>query len=616
PLSDNVNISTMSLADSPDGVFRPEDKAYKMLFGASTDESNSFEEFFNEDMYKLDGNDEESKEQDFFGNNVFNGDQYKPPSLTVLSNEQNSPPQPWREGVWCLRQREQHPGLMVEKTRRSETKRQSPMRTMDVVNQQTQRAPAPAYLDVNFLGRTKRYATSPHAGSMDSPSYQHPSFHREATLSPSPMYSQLPTSLGTGHGDTSAWQQDFQNFHIRLPYEPPLPSPSLHPPSTFRMQDSQAVSARQMNSARMAENHGVALSPRLQASQGEGYYSGVIDPFLFETHEHQQSPSHYESLSPRHPHAHTRGPLSMHSPSSGSVPSSGSSHYSHEARSQTSNTSIDMHSQPVYSPPTILSHPPLPMLEPEETYPVLAAPKPQRIPHPILQQPIHAPLAGLGIRYPELDQMNQAVLYEPHTYTMQDSTTVGMALPYPPPARPAPGPMSSYPPLPPPPSYVFTDHSPFTTPRKQRRSPSRSPSPPISPTNISPRRNPRRSPTRTVTDYTHSRRKSIHKSGPIKDNSTQEPLPSPRARSSSRPPRTPKGPKTPTGGAQLVDFVNFTPADAGKLMNDVAPSGSSKTRARRELEAREKRKKLSEAALKAVKVAGGDVAVFEKAIFA
>jgi len=34
------------------------------------------------------------------------------------------------------------------------------------------------------------------------------------------------------------------------------------------------------------------------------------------------------------------------------------------------------------------------------------------------------------------------------------------------------------------------------------------------------------------------------------------------------------------------------------------------------LEAREKRKKLSEAALKAVKVAGGDVAVFEKAIFA
>ncbi|KIW56415.1 hypothetical protein PV05_05080 [Exophiala xenobiotica] len=610
----------MSLADSPDGMFRPEDKAFKMLFGASTDEGNSFEEFFNEDMYKLDGNDEENKEQahhseDFFGNGGFNGDQYKLPSLTLRSNEQNSPTQPWREGVWCLRQRGQHSALMVEKTRRSETKRPSPMQTMDVVNQYTQRAPAPASLDVNFLGRTKRYATSPHAGSIDSPSYSHPPFHREATLSPSPMYCQLPTSLKAGHGETSTWQQDFQNFHICLPYEPRLQSPSLHSPSTIRMQDQQAVSTRQMNSARMAENHGVALSPRLQALR-EGYYSGAIDPFVFETQELQQSPSHYEPLSPRHPRANTHGPLSMHSPSSGSVPSSGSSHHSYEARSQTSNTSVDMHSQPVYSPPTILSHPPLPTLEPEETYPVLAAPNPQRIPHPILQQPIHAPLAGLGIRYPELDQMSQAVLYEPQTYTMQDSATVGMALPYPPPARPAPGALSSYPPLPPPPSYVFSDHSPFTTPRKQRRSPSRSPSPPISPTNISPRRNPRRSPTRTVTDYTHSRRKSIHKSGPIKDNTTQEPLPTPRARSSSRPPRTPKGPKTPTGGGQLVDFVNFTPADSAKLMNDVAPSGSSKTRARRELEAREKRKKLSEAALKAVKVAGGDVAVFEKAIFA
>ena len=64
----------------------------------------------------------------------------------------------------------------------------------------------------------------------------------------------------------------------------------------------------------------------------------------------------------------------------------------------------------------------------------------------------------------------------------------------------------------------------------------------------------------------------------------------------------------------MIDFVNFTPKDSAKLLSDVAPSGSSKTRARRELEAREKRKKLSEAALKAVRVAGGDVSVFEKAI--
>jgi hypothetical protein len=48
----------------------------------------------------------------------------------------------------------------------------------------------------------------------------------------------------------------------------------------------------------------------------------------------------------------------------------------------------------------------------------------------------------------------------------------------------------------------------------------------------------------------------------------------------------------------------------------VAPSGSSKTRARREAEAKEKRKKLSEAALKAVSIAGGDVEAVKKAILA
>ena len=60
-----------------------------------------------------------------------------------------------------------------------------------------------------------------------------------------------------------------------------------------------------------------------------------------------------------------------------------------------------------------------------------------------------------------------------------------------------------------------------------------------------------------------------------------------------------------------MDFVNFTPKDSAKLLNDVAPSGSSKTRARREQEARDKRRRLSEAAVKVVrraaKAAGGNV---------
>lgn len=54
-------------------------------------------------------------------------------------------------------------------------------------------------------------------------------------------------------------------------------------------------------------------------------------------------------------------------------------------------------------------------------------------------------------------------------------------------------------------------------------------------------------------------------------------------------------------------FVNFTPSDGSLLMTGVAPSGSSKTKARREKEAQERRRRLSEAALKAVAAPGGDV---------
>ena len=61
-----------------------------------------------------------------------------------------------------------------------------------------------------------------------------------------------------------------------------------------------------------------------------------------------------------------------------------------------------------------------------------------------------------------------------------------------------------------------------------------------------------------------------------------------------------------------VGFVNFTPDDSKKILTGVAPSGSSKTKARREKEAAEKRRKLSQAAVKAVLEAGGDVRSLEE----
>lgn len=70
-----------------------------------------------------------------------------------------------------------------------------------------------------------------------------------------------------------------------------------------------------------------------------------------------------------------------------------------------------------------------------------------------------------------------------------------------------------------------------------------------------------------------------------------------------------KSPKTTGGG--FDNFVNFTAHDSDRILTGVAPSGSSKTKARREQEANEKKRKLSLAALRAIQEAGGDVNAME-----
>ncbi|EAU36479.1 predicted protein [Aspergillus terreus NIH2624] len=79
-------------------------------------------------------------------------------------------------------------------------------------------------------------------------------------------------------------------------------------------------------------------------------------------------------------------------------------------------------------------------------------------------------------------------------------------------------------------------------------------------------------------------------------------------------PKPVRGPSVSPKGSNksvTVSFVNFTPNDSQKILTGVAPSGSSKTKARREQEARDRRRKLSEAALNAVRKAGGDVEALE-----
>ena len=64
--------------------------------------------------------------------------------------------------------------------------------------------------------------------------------------------------------------------------------------------------------------------------------------------------------------------------------------------------------------------------------------------------------------------------------------------------------------------------------------------------------------------------------------------------------------------AGTVGFVNFTPSDSKRILTGVAPSGSSKTKARREKEAADRRRRLNEAAQRAVMEAGGDVSALER----
>lgn len=124
-------------------------------------------------------------------------------------------------------------------------------------------------------------------------------------------------------------------------------------------------------------------------------------------------------------------------------------------------------------------------------------------------------------------------------------------------------------------------------------------------------RHPQSSPTHE-THRTHDRR--------AERESSESPSPSPtfhvRKRKSNKSMKSNKHstPRTPTSGA--VDFVNYTPSDSRKILTGVAPSGSSKTKARREKEALDKRRKLSQAAVRAVRAAGGDVeSLVEQGLF-
>ncbi|KAL2002001.1 hypothetical protein VTN02DRAFT_855 [Thermoascus thermophilus] len=144
----------------------------------------------------------------------------------------------------------------------------------------------------------------------------------------------------------------------------------------------------------------------------------------------------------------------------------------------------------------------------------------------------------------------------------------------------------------------FSNDHPFATPHSAHVShPSRSPS--ASPTSTSPKSG---MAARNAANLRVNQRRSHSRKLSSQSSNGPKPVKAPSGSSGS-----PKG----ANKTVSVSFVNFTPQDSHKILTGVAPSGSSKTKARREQEAREKRRKLSEAALMAVRKAGGDVEALE-----
>ncbi|KAH7136131.1 hypothetical protein B0J11DRAFT_424913 [Dendryphion nanum] len=122
-----------------------------------------------------------------------------------------------------------------------------------------------------------------------------------------------------------------------------------------------------------------------------------------------------------------------------------------------------------------------------------------------------------------------------------------------------------------------------------------------------PSRSPSQSPQPRFTRRRHSHNHShshIHPHAQLPNHNTP--------RSHQRRKSSNSSEKSSATKSHSVGFVNYTPDDSQKILGGVAPSGSSKTKARREKEAADKRRKLSQAAVKAVIEAGGNLKQLEE----
>lgn len=170
----------MSIASSPDYLFRPEDKALQILF-PSVEEGNNFDEFFNEELYNSSQHPEDSNESpdDLFSRQPYVSDYPRLPSLSGSTTQERSSPQPWRKGLWCLNQA-QPTKLNVEKTRKIGMGTISTAHLVNNDNFAIRSSRSPAVSPA--VNTTKRFATSPNAANYFHKAHPHPDLTRGYTV--------------------------------------------------------------------------------------------------------------------------------------------------------------------------------------------------------------------------------------------------------------------------------------------------------------------------------------------------------------------------------------------------------------------------------------------------
>jgi hypothetical protein len=594
----------MSLASSPDSQIRPEDKAFGTFFPPDEPPTNFFDEYLNENYDFSDGDNKETLD-DFL-------DSFETTSRGIgclspivgSTREEASPPQPWRKGLWCLNQnRASLSGHVYDKGRgahvtngntwssRAEAIGKARSKTFTNFSRPVPRSPP---YTPSYEGSKRVPPTSPRTARKVRNVPQ--TFSREGTLSPKSSYARNQGNSKMAYQELL--QCHLQNIHLLVGDEAETLSPSAPGKPIQSEYSARGNSANVARNGATASSHAVASpiddinGPYPSVENG----NGAFDPSLGSS---WQSNNLSTALSPQEQELSSAGYLSDSHDGVDAVwtartlnPPIGSQ-YAYNSQAEYKYLG---ELQNCWSQTTSTSQPDAPHPY-KELYPTIVAPIPHRPAHQLLQDPVSPQGAGLGILCSEIDSSLAGRIYP-------------TLLPLEPPC--------SYPPLPeiaPEPVHTFTDTSPLTTPRHNQHPtdlhPSCSASPSISPTNTkynyaATSRSLRQiSPTRQCAN----RRKSIGAPNASSFTNSHHHNSAPPSKQ-TRPSRTPKTP-TGAGGSGVIDFVNFTPKDSVKLLSDVAPSGSSKTRARREQEARDKRRRLSEAAVRAVrraaKAAGGDV---------